>query len=280
MEQENIASKRIELWLKYKGLNANSAAQLLGYTNASKMYKILQGTSPGFDTIVEFLRAWPELSADWLLLGEGPMTRPHAKEAYVETSLLPTRKSTQILTITVGLDGRENIELVPVPAQAGYIRQFNEAVFLEQLRQYRIPGFEHGTFRAFEVQGDSMEPTINHADIVIGSFVEEWRLLEPGAIYVVVTRESVMLKRITERITDPDAEIMLHSDNPSVPDYPLDVADIQQLWRVQGYVSRYIPSQPDYTVERLWEVIDLLKLDQTIIKQHLEEQATKHATPM
>ena len=279
MEQENVASKRIELWLKYKGLNANSAAQLLGYANASKMYKILQGTSPGFDTLVEFLRAWPELSADWLLLGEGPMTRPGAAAPFTETSLLPTKRSTQVLTLTVGLDGEENIELVPVPAQAGYTRQFNEAVFIEQLRQYRIPGFEHGTFRAFEVNGDSMEPTINHADIVVGSFVDEWRLLEPGAIYVVVTHESVMLKRIPERITDPNAEVMLHSDNPHVKPYTLDVIDIQQLWRVQGYVSRYVPSQPDFTVERLWEVIDLLKLDQTMIKQHLEENAAKHATP-
>ena len=183
----------------------------------------------------------------------------------------------KVLAITVDADGNENTSFVPVPAQAGYTRQHNEAAYLEQLRHYRIPGFEQGTFRAFEVSGDSMEPTFNHRDIVVASYVDNWRLLEPGDVYVVVTTESVMLKRITARITAADSEVVLHSDNPHRKPYSLDAGDITQLWRVRGYVSSYVPSAPDVTIERLWEVIEALGFDKGEVRRHLEENAPSHA---
>ena len=279
MEQNNPASSRIESWLAYKGLNANQAAQKLGYANASKMYKILQGTSPGFDTLVEFLRAWPDLSPDWLLLGAGGMVRGGAADA----ASTPARansydlNSGRLLTITVDKDGDENTSLVPIVAQAGYTRQHNEAVYLQQLRHYRIPGFEHGTFRAFEVAGDSMEPTLNHRDIVVASYVDNWRLLEPGDVYVVVTDESVMLKRIRQRITSQDQEVYLYSDNHHRKPYFIEPTEIRQLWRVRGYVSSYVPSAPDVTVERLWEVIEQLGFDRGEVRRHLAENGSTSA---
>jgi phage repressor protein C with HTH and peptisase S24 domain len=180
----------------------------------------------------------------------------------------------KVLTITVDREGNDNTELVPVQAQAGYGVQHNEAVYLRDLPKYRIPGFEHGNYRAFEVAGDSMEPTLNHRDIVVASYVDNWRLLEPGDVYVVVTAESVMLKRIRERIIAGDMTVMLHSDNHHRKPYPMDVADIAQLWRVRGYISTYLPSTPDVTVERLWEVIEALGFDKGEVRRHLEEHSS------
>lgn len=284
MEAANVSSTRLSTWLQYKGLNANSAAQQMGYTNASKIYKLLQGTSPGFDTIVEFLTTWPDLSPDWLLLGSGPMVRgdsggaaPLPGRAAAAGKRPPAVNSGQVLTITVDNAGNENTELVPVQAQAGYGVQHNEAVYLQDLPKYRIPGFENGTYRAFEVAGDSMEPTLNHRDIAVCSYVDNWRLLVPGDVYVVVTDESVMLKRIHERITDLAGEVMLHSDNPHRKPYAMDRADITQLWRVRGYISTYLPSTPDVTVERLWEVIEALGFDKGEVRRHLEENAPADA---
>lgn len=293
MEQANVASTRISTWLAHKGLNANAAAQLLGYANSSKMYKLLQGTSPGFETLVELLTVWPDLNPDWLLLGKGPMSRPaEAQSAAFPGTLIevtlpnptppaqpkPAQLGGRVITITVDKDGNENTSLVTVPAQAGYAQQHNEAVFLRQLRHYRIPGFESGTYRAFEVAGDSMEPTLNHRDIVVGSIVEELRLLEPGEVYVVVTPESVMLKRIKDRVRASDTEVLLHSDNPHRKPFGLETRDIMQLWRVRGYVSSYLPSAPDISIERLWEVIDQLGLDRGEVRRHLAEDATADAT--
>jgi phage repressor protein C with HTH and peptisase S24 domain len=232
------------------------------------------------------LTLFPDISASWLLLGKGHMlltgpaatdAAPPVPRAVANGKRLPAVNSGRVLTITVDRENNENTELVPVQAQAGYGLQHNEAVYLQDLPKYRIPGFEHGTYRAFEVAGDSMEPTLNHRDIVVASFVDNWRLLEPGDVYVVVTSESVMLKRIRERITAQDMTVMLHSDNHHRKPYPMDCADITELWRVRGYVSTYIPSKPDVTVERLWEVIDMLGGDLGEVRRHLEENAPSDA---
>ena len=277
MEQANDAKSRIAAWLAYKELNANLAAQQLGYANSSKLYKILQGTNPGFDTLAEFFTLWPDLSPDWLILGNGPMVRGEADTPTRTATLQQVVRGDKVVVVTVDDKGKENTVLVPIPAQAGYSMSHNEAVYLQQFGTYKIPGFERGEFRAFEVAGDSMAPTINHRDVVVASRVEELRLLEPGEVYVVVTAESVMLKRIKNRLRANDDEVLLHSDNPHRLPYGMETRDIQELWRVRGYVSSYIPSAPDITVERLWEVIEQLGFDRGEVRRHLIENAPSDA---
>ncbi|WP_226163730.1 S24 family peptidase [Hymenobacter terricola] len=225
---------------------------------------------------MDFLTKWPDLSPAWLTLGEGPMLRSAGGGA-TATRVLGAGPGHavhgfgRVLAVTVDAAGDENITSVPVMAQAGYTRQHNEPVFLRQLQQFRLPGFSNATYRAFEVEGDSMLPLINHGDFVICSVVERWDLLQPGRMYVVVTSESVMLKRLRARITDVDRMVTLYSDNVSVLPYELPAADITELWMVRGYLSTYIPSTPDVTAERLWQVFDLLGLDRGEVRRHLEE---------
>jgi repressor LexA len=274
---------RIKQLLEHYKLTTYQANERLGYTKSSKLYKVLSNeVRPGYDTLVEIITAFPEVSPTWLLMGTGPMLLKGAIEvapaaqkiAGTARQTAPAINNDKVLTITVDRDGSDNTELVPVQAQAGYGVQHNEAVYLRDLPKYRIPGFEHGNYRAFEVAGDSMEPTLNHRDIVVASYVDNWRLLEPGDVYVVVTSESVMLKRIRERIITGDMTVMLHSDNPHRKPYPMDVTDIAQLWRVRGYISTYLPSAPDITVERLWEVIEALGFDKGEVRRHLEENTS------
>ncbi|QKG58787.1 hypothetical protein GKZ68_00255 [Hymenobacter sp. BRD128] len=276
---------RVRQLFEEKGLNASSAAKALGYSVPSKLYSILQGVAaPNYSTLTDMLDKWPDLSAEWLLMGRGPMLRgtPTAGPAAKPAAGQPLAGSTgveRVLVVTVDPNGNENTSLVPVVAQAGYARQHNEAVYLQQLGHYRIPGFEQGTYRAFEVSGDSMEPTLNHRDVVIGSAVERWDLLTPGAIYVVCTVQSVLLKRIYQRITDFGGLLELHADNYSVKPYTLPVEAITELWEVRGYLSSYIPSTPDMTVERLWEIVGQLGLDKGEVRRHLAD-SSNDATPL
>ena len=268
---------RVQEMFSHFGLNASSATKALGYNTTSKLYKILQGSEPSLPTLVDFLKQWPTVSPEWLVLGDGPMLRGAVAESKPARQGVGVVNSGKVLAVTVGLDGKENTEMVPVQAQAGYTLQHSETVFVSELSKYRIPGFEGGTFRAFEVAGDSMEPTLNHRDIVVCSYVDNWRLLEPGEVYVVVTTESVMLKRIRERITGRDMTVLLYSDNHHRKPYPMDTADITELWRVRGYISTYLPSAPEVTVERLWEVIDARGFDKGEVRRHLEEVAPSDA---
>ncbi|OON65492.1 helix-turn-helix transcriptional regulator [Hymenobacter sp. CRA2] len=267
---------RLQEMMAHFSLNANSMTKQLGYAATSKLYGILQGSAPSFGTLTDILEQWPEVSADWLVLGKGPMLRGGATDAAASV-LMQQVRGDKVVVVTVDDKGKENTVFVPIPAQAGYSLQHNEAVYFQHLDNYRLPGFERGEYRAFEVAGDSMEPTINHRDVVVCSRVDELRFVEPGEVYVVVTPESVMLKRIKTRVRSTDTEVTLHSDNPHRLPYGMETRDIVELWRVRGYVSSYIPSAPDVTVERLWEVIEALGFDKGEIRRHLMENGPNSA---
>ena len=269
---------RIKQLFEYYKLSTYEANNRLGYNRTSKLYKVLKNeVRPGYETIVDLLASFPEVSADWLLMGQGPMLRADATDAAKPALTQHQVVRGDKVVVTVDDKGIENTVLVPIPAQAEYSLAHNEAVYMQQFGTYKIPGFERGEFRAFEVAGDSMAPTINHRDVVVASRVEELRLLEPGEVYVVVTAESVMLKRIKNRLRANDPEVMLYSDNPHRLPYGMETRDVQELWRVRGCVSSYIPSAPDLTVERLWEVIEQLGFDRSEVRRRLMEKAPSDA---
>jgi repressor LexA len=272
---------RIKQLFEHHGISTYEANQRLGYSRTSKLYKVLSGeVRPSYETLVDLLAEFPDASPDWLLMGKGPMLRAAAKaDAAPKPAVLQQIvRGDKVVVVTVDEKGKENTVFVPIPAQAGYAVSHNEAVFVRQLSNFKIPGFDRGEFRAFEVSGDSMKPTINHRDIVITTRVDELRLLEPGEVYVIVTAESVMLKRIKDQVRSSDNEVVLYSDNAHRKPYYLESQDIQEIWRVRGYVSSYIPSAPDVTIERLWEVIEELGFDRGTVRRHLDEGATSDAT--
>ena len=82
--------------------------------------------------------------------------------------------------------------LVPTPAQAGYqlSRDKPEVLTEMDLELLAMPQFSGKSHRAFEVEGSSMEPTLWTSDVVIARCVDDWRMVKPRHVYVVVTDET------------------------------------------------------------------------------------------
>jgi phage repressor protein C with HTH and peptisase S24 domain len=268
MENPTGVSDRIKQILAHYQLNANQASQKLGHANASKVYKFLAGDfKPGYDSLVELLATFPEISGDWLLMGRGSMLRSGVETPVLTGNVMapkptvPQRgvSSGRVLAVTVDRTGKENTLMVSVQAQAGYSRMFNEEKFLQDMTPFHVPGFSDMSCRAFEVAGDSMYPTYKHHDIVVCTFVDRWDLLRPDESYVLVTAENVLLKRLVAPITDRRGVIELHSDNTGQYGvHTMPVADLLELWMVRGFVSTSAPGRPDSANERLREAIEEL----------------------
>src|SRR3546814_14975382 len=64
----------------------------------------------------------------------------------------------RVLSITVDANDRENIELVPVKASAGYLNGYADPEYISELPRFNLPMFKQGSYRAFELKGDSMIP--------------------------------------------------------------------------------------------------------------------------
>ena len=66
----------------------------------------------------------------------------------------------RVLSISVDKDDNENIELVPLKASAGYLNGYADPEYVGKLPKFYLPMFNQGTYRAFEIKGDSMLPLV------------------------------------------------------------------------------------------------------------------------
>lgn len=148
--------------------------------------------------------------------------------------------SLRVLSVTVDKYDRENIELVPVKASAGYLNGYGDPEYVKELPKFSLPMFNQGTYRAFEIKGDSMLP-LTSGSTVIGEYVENWNNIKPGETYVVLSKdEGIVYKRVVFKFKE-DKGLKLMSDNKSYEPYWLATEDILEVWKAKAYISTVFP---------------------------------------
>ena len=98
-----------------------------------------------------------------------------------------------------------------------------------------IPEFRNATYRGFQVEGDSMLPSLRPGDWVMARAVEHIDQVSPGKMYVVVLQDAVLVKKI-ERPPNSN-NIRLVSLNESYPPYEIKAFLIQELWEVSSKLT-------------------------------------------
>ena len=136
--------------------------------------------------------------------------------------------------------GREVIEMVlGVTASAGYPNGCANADFIQQLPKFRLPFLsnETGTFRGFEIKGDSMIP-IPSGTIVVGRYVENWATAKTNHTHIIISREhGILFKRVYNELATR-GYILLLSDNPA-PEYEpyiINASDIIEIWETRSLI--------------------------------------------
>jgi plasmid maintenance system antidote protein VapI len=206
------------------------------------------------DVTIELLRKAVEvflLNPNYLLTGDGPIYQSEVE------------KGLKVLTIVADKeDMTERIVHVPKPAQAGYAGHVSDPEFFQELPKYSLPHLQHksGTFRSFDVAGDSMEPTLFEGDQIICSFMEPefWSTsIKDNYVYVFVTRDDVLVKRVVNNISS-DNFLQLVSDNPFYEPYELHPEDIKEIWFVRSKISPFLPA-PQRVRDMMEDELDQLK---------------------
>lgn len=171
-------------------------------------------------------------------------------------------KGKEVLVVTSDLNGKDNIELVPLKAAAGYLNGYADTEFVKELPKFQLPILKHGTYRAFEISGDSMLPILP-GTIVIGEYVEDIRKIKSGKTYIVISqREGVVYKRVFNYLEE-SGKLFLVSDNRHYSPYQLDGNEVMEVWAAKAYISVQFPdidSKNDVSIEELASVVlDLQK---------------------
>lgn len=89
-----------------------------------------------------------------------------------------------------------------------------------------------GCLAAFRVVGESMEPEIKGGDIVFIRALEGG-YFAPQSIYMLVTREERMIKRI--RIAPDEAGVLICS-SPNFAEFRLPLSEVVAVYKVAGFV--------------------------------------------
>ena len=133
-----------------------------------------------------------------------------------------------------------NIQLVPIKAAAGYLKGFGDEDSIKELPGFSLPMLSRGTYRAFEIQGESMLPLAS-GTVVVGEQVESVSDMRSGKTYVLVTkRDGIVYKRVFNYLND-NGKLFLVSDNPSYKPYSLQPEDILEAWQAKAYISIQFP---------------------------------------
>ena len=237
----NIA-KNLKYLRKKKGLTQQQFADEMGIKRASVGAYEEERADPKYDLLNKIASYYgltmDELANDTINDKWKPTPRGNAANV-------------RVLSVTVDGEDRENIELVPVKASAGYLNGYADPEYVAELPRFSLPIFRQGTYRAFEIKGDSMLPLLP-GSIVIAEYVENWADVKPGQTYVIISKsDGVVYKRIAFKYKE-DKGLKLLSDNKNYEPYWVEAADILEIWKAKGYISTELPEpSPEPTMETL-----------------------------
>jgi len=167
-----------------------------------------------------------------------------------------------VLVVTVDAEQKHNIEFVPMKAAAGYLNGYADVEYVKELPLFSLPNLRQGTYRAFEISGDSMLPLMP-GSIVVGEYVENLKNIKNGKTYILVTeREGIVYKRVFNYL-DENGSLFLVSDNRQYAPYQLRGEDVLEVWAAKAYISVQFPDvaeKQEVTVDQLASVmLDLQK---------------------
>lgn len=200
--------------------------------------KVLKGER---DIPMEPLRCAVEtyrINPTYLYLGEGKMFMKSEEEEHF-----------RLLTIVTDSENEERILHVPEPAMAGYAGEVIDPEFIQELPSYQLPGydFQYGTFRSFDITGDSMTPCLQPGDKVVCRFIDprDWvTSILDNHVYVIVSRGNVVIKRVINNLSR-HRHLLLQSDNEEFRPFRLNINDIREVWYVKTRITTFDHSQQE-----------------------------------
>lgn len=214
---------RIIKFVDHTGLSTREFERKTNLSNGI-INRLKKGHTLGVDKLTAVFDVFPELNPDWIFREKGNML-------YQD---IPSKEH----IITLDNDGKANITMVDAKASAGFPSNLNNETWYKQQPHFSfpIPELQHNNFTAFEVVGDSMEPTLFKGDWVIGHYIENQKLIKNGYVHVIVGKDGPQVKRLLNRVTEKSALVLI-SDNDAYQTQQIDINELIAIYAVKAKVS-------------------------------------------
>jgi phage repressor protein C with HTH and peptisase S24 domain len=213
--------------------DVSTLSRKLGYDRPEKLYRLKRNpdSKPSMDILTDLTNTFENIDLEYLITG-----KRKAPSVSNLTKVSPLKKKNSRLpqVITVDQEGNENILLVPQYAQAGYTTGLSDPDYIDSLPTYRLPKIDSGTYRMFEVRGNSMVPTLHSGSYAVGQWVESLDDIKDDQVYIVVLKDDgIVIKRLINRLKKY-GNLYAKSDNRSeFEPYTIEPNDILEIWHLK-----------------------------------------------
>jgi len=237
-----LFAKNIKFLRKRKKRTQDEVADTLGMKRSTLSGYENEVAMPGIPALVQFSDYYG-ISLDTLvkvdlstLTGHQLYMLERGEDIYLRGGKL------RVLATTVDRENRDNIELVPEKAKAGYTRGFFDPEYISELPRYQLPFLPPDRkYRTFQVSGDSMLPIPDGA-WVTGEFVQDWLAIPGGTACIVLTLDEGIVFKVVENLLGEKGVLRMISLNPLYEPYSVSGSDIREIWRFVNYTSAEVPS--------------------------------------
>lgn len=245
----DIVNQNLRFIRGKEGLTQREFAERLGLKQATLGAYEEGRATPPLNILTDIARLF-KVSLD-NLIGADLTTLPE------KSWRLSGKAKKEVLAITVDVHNRENVELVTQKASAGYMSGFQDPEFVKELPKISIPVLpKNRTYRAFEIQGDSMLP-VQPGSIIFAEYVEDVAAIKNGKLYILVTRQDGIVFKRVFNFAGQESKLLLVSDNRLYEPFGVEVADILEIWAAKAFFSRDFPDAENASVSPLVEQLAL-----------------------
>jgi transcriptional regulator with XRE-family HTH domain len=261
-----LFAKNIKFLRKRKKRTQDEVAEALGMKRSTLSGYENEVAMPGIPALILFSNYYG-MAVDTLvkvdlsaLTGHQLYMLEHGEDVFLRGGKL------RVLATTVDRENRENIELVPEKAKAGYTRGFFDPEYISELPRYQLPFLPADRkYRTFQVSGDSMLPVPDGA-WVTGEFVQDWFSLSGGTPCIVLTLDEGIVFKIVENHLSEKGGFRLVSLNAAYEPYMVSGSDVREIWRFVNYTSAEIPAG-NPSGEWISRTLETIQTDLKVIRE-------------
>ncbi len=263
-------STNIKLLRTRKNLTQDEVSNEFGFSRSTlNSYENGSIKNPTLEALIQFSKYY-RISIDTLIkVDMQKLSQFQLSELEKGFDVYVTGSRLRVLATTVDSSNKENVEMVPIKAKAGYKNGYADPEFISKLPSFQLPIlYNDRKYRMFQISGDSMLP-IPDQSWVIGEFVENWYSIKNGEAYVLLTQEEGIVFKIAFNKIKKEKSILLKSLNSTYEPFEVSVNDVKEIWKFCNYISNEIPDVIS-TKEDIYNKVQSMEMEMKTIREMLE----------
>lgn len=231
--------ERVKEIIRYYGLSISGFEKKIHMSNNSIQTAIKRTASLKDETLNNILTAFPDISPEWLLTGNGKMFRKD--NLYHETDSNFAANEMHNIYPTSGMKTDfdkvllKNSALIPLITETAFNKIKYKALIPSDLvvEKYHVPAFRNVDF-LITVKGNAMSPKYNSSDLVACKRIPMDSFLQWNHIYIISTTQGILIKRLKEG--KDDDHFLLLSENPEFLPFQLHKQEINAIAIAVGVI--------------------------------------------